>query len=369
MVDRRIVCIEPATGRGDLVLVEVHQEGTQPLDVRLVGCEGENPYVTTIKQRNLVTLKHKFKGTDEEWVIILSHFLLQQPVTAAIKADILDGVRLVYTLKDSLELSFRQDVHGIKVTLGEIVLPRDDDFEFNPFVWAQISAKAHSQTLQELVDLKTRVSSEQETIAKLNAQLDDFIKIKNETETAMLQQFMELLNEKKRKIRDQNRLLAGSQVDKSIATAVQSTRRENKPHKAGASRQSKRKAAVQIQEPDLKHESDSDHMEIDEAKQEDQTDDELPAATPDPSDDETDEEETATSPPQLTTRKKLSETLSSGLVAQASRVESESEGHPPPKRELPFGRPATRSKQPQKQPSPTVDEEDEAEDEDEDEEL
>ena len=101
------------------------------------------------------------------------------------------------------------------MTLGEIVLPRDDDFEFNPFEWAQASAQAHAQTLQEMADLKARVNSEQDTITKLNAQLEDFIKIKNEAETAMLQQFMELLNEKKRKIRDQSRLLAGAKVDKT----------------------------------------------------------------------------------------------------------------------------------------------------------
>jgi septal ring factor EnvC (AmiA/AmiB activator) len=103
-----------------------------------------------------------------------------------------------------------------QVTLGEIVLPRDDDFEFNPFDWAQASAKAHAKTLQELADVKSRASSEQDTIAKLNAQLDDFIKTKNETETAMLQQFMTLLNEKKRKIRDQGRLLAGAKVDNTV---------------------------------------------------------------------------------------------------------------------------------------------------------
>lgn len=97
--------------------------------------------------------------------------------------------------------------------MGEIILPRDDDFEFNPFDWAQASAIAHAQTLQQMTDLKARVSSEQEAIAKLSAQLDDFIKTKNETETAMLRQFMELLNEKKRKIRDQNRLLAGAKVE------------------------------------------------------------------------------------------------------------------------------------------------------------
>lgn len=85
---------------------------------------------------------------------------------------------------------------------------------FNPFEWAQASALAHKRTLRDLANSKTQAHGEQDTIAKLNAQLDDFIKTKNETETAMLQQFMELLNEKKRKIRDQNRLLATAKVDK-----------------------------------------------------------------------------------------------------------------------------------------------------------
>jgi septal ring factor EnvC (AmiA/AmiB activator) len=106
------------------------------------------------------------------------------------------------------------------VTLGEIVLPRDDEFEFNPFEWAQASAKAHAETLQELAQLKSRASGEVDVIAKLNAQLDDFIKTKDETENEMLQQFMDLLNEKKRKIRDQSRLLAGAKVDKSVGKAM-----------------------------------------------------------------------------------------------------------------------------------------------------
>jgi septal ring factor EnvC (AmiA/AmiB activator) len=100
------------------------------------------------------------------------------------------------------------------------VLPRDDDFEFNPFEWAQASAKAHAQTLKELAELKAKANSEQDTIAKLNAQLDDFIKTKNEAETEMLQQFMELLNEKKKKIRDQGRLLATVKVDSSVGKST-----------------------------------------------------------------------------------------------------------------------------------------------------
>jgi hypothetical protein len=314
-------------------------------------------------------LKHKFKGSDDEWAAVLSHFLLQHPANN--KGTSLDGVRLVYTLKEKqLGLSLRQDVQGIKVrdipwcvkseadeaqvTLGEIVLPQDDDFEFDPFHWARVSAKAHAATLQELADLKSRASSEQETIAKLNAQLDDFIKTKNETETAMLRQFMQLLNEKKRKIRDQSRLLAGAKVDSALgmlclstqpdttdmvftATTVQASRRDTKPRKAGASRESKRKAPERT-ETKPKPTSDSDQMEIDEA----------PSTTPDASDDETDEDESAALP----VREKSSETLRASSVAQVSKEDPPSEGNPPPKRELPFGRRATRSKQPEKQPSP-----------------
>jgi hypothetical protein len=59
-------------------------------------------------------LKHKFKGSDDEWAAVLSHFLLQHPANR--KGASLDGVRLVYTLKEKqLELSLRQDVQGIKV--------------------------------------------------------------------------------------------------------------------------------------------------------------------------------------------------------------------------------------------------------------
>lgn len=97
-------------------------------------------------------------------------------------------------------------------------MSKDDEFEFNPFEWAQASAQAHSQTLRELAEVRARIDGEKETIRKLHAQLDDFIETKNEAETAMLQRFMDLLNEKKRKIRDQSRLLAGAKVDKSTGT-------------------------------------------------------------------------------------------------------------------------------------------------------
>lgn len=99
------------------------------------------------------------------------------------------------------------------MTLGQIDLDREPDEELDPIDWAYTSAQAHNATLRELADLKARLDGEQGTLDKLDAQLDDFIKSKNETETAMLQHFMVLLNEKKRKIRDQARLLAEAKVD------------------------------------------------------------------------------------------------------------------------------------------------------------
>ena len=52
MQARHIVPVDPAD-HGDVVVVEVLQEGSHPLDVRLVGCEGESPYVTTSKIASL----------------------------------------------------------------------------------------------------------------------------------------------------------------------------------------------------------------------------------------------------------------------------------------------------------------------------
>jgi hypothetical protein len=56
MSARNIVPVEPANG-GDTVVIEVLQEGSHPLDVRLVGCEGETPYVTSSKTVSTARLR------------------------------------------------------------------------------------------------------------------------------------------------------------------------------------------------------------------------------------------------------------------------------------------------------------------------
>jgi hypothetical protein len=49
MTDRHIISVPAATKGKPGVVIEVRQNGSDPLDVRLVGSEGEYPYVTTSK--------------------------------------------------------------------------------------------------------------------------------------------------------------------------------------------------------------------------------------------------------------------------------------------------------------------------------
>lgn len=117
--------------------------------------------------------------------------------------------------------------------------------------------------------------------------------------------------------------------------------------KAGASRTSKRKASSQSAQPasELEPESDSDQMDMNQAKDEERDEEEIQdAVTPEQSDDETDEE-TGSVPRQ---RARSSETVGDGSeVAHGGGTAegAETMGVPPP-RVLPFSKrtAATRSK-------------------------
>jgi len=60
-----------------------------------------------------------------------------------------------------------------------------------------------------------RFSTAEETINKLNGQLEELINAKSEHESQLISKFVQLLNEKKLKIRNQQRLLASARVDPS----------------------------------------------------------------------------------------------------------------------------------------------------------
>lgn len=67
----------------------------------------------------------------------------------------------------------------------------------------------------EISSLKTKYREAEETITKLNAQLEDLITAKNEHDDQLIAKFAKLLNEKKLKIRNQQRLLATANVNEA----------------------------------------------------------------------------------------------------------------------------------------------------------
>ncbi|KAF2837116.1 hypothetical protein M501DRAFT_996278 [Patellaria atrata CBS 101060] len=179
----------------------------------------------------------------------------------------------------------------------------------------------------------------------------------------MLQKFCVLLNNKKLKIRDQQRLLATAKVDpdageyglvwdarhtanSSTAAQVSSSRGGARTRKAGASRTGKRKA----NEANAVPESEGDPGESDHRKAENELDEDMEAATtPERTDDKTaDEDEDDIAPegdlPEGIGASKGKSAVRSGL--EDSRNSSSPEA-PPPRRDLPFAKHKTRQSAPE----------------------
>jgi len=99
--------------------------------------------------------------------------------------------------------------------LGTLTLVRDDDREIELFDWTSLSVQQTNATEQRIDDLQKELQVQNATIARMRAQMEDFLKAKEEHEHLMLERFAHLLNAKKLKIRDQQRLLVGAKIDEN----------------------------------------------------------------------------------------------------------------------------------------------------------
>lgn len=364
-------------------LVSVEPAGPQPLDVKLVGTEGENVYAASFRQsqiKNFIDRKHR--GTDDhEWESILRSSLLQNPVDGH-DAELLENLEIVASVSDQqLSITVRKNIQGITQRLWAIPLAEDPDTEIEFFEWTAIAVDAASVARDEARELQNKYEAQQVTISKLKSQLDDLIQAKHDHENALLAKFQELLNVKKLKIRDQQRLLAGAKVDPAAAAAVEQARgstRCTRPRKAGPSRTSKRKANGKAPTTDSEPEvEEASHMEVDEdAAGPKQEEDEEEPATPDRSDlDETEDEDNEGFDAVPASRPTKVGVGSKGKAVETVTGEKSSQGNQgpgtlPPRRELPFSK-RQQGKQPAaervKKPPVTAasDEEDETTDDDE----
>ena len=254
-------------------------------------------------------------------------------------------------LGTQLVLVFRRNISGITQRLGEIAFRQDNDEAIELYEWAAAAADTTTDLARAMRDLNSKYKTQADTIKKLNEQLDDLIRAKKEHETLLLEKFQALLNAKKLKIRDQQRLLAGAKVEsqkgmealKSLpsqtqfwtAAQVQQARQTHSTRSPKASRSAKRKAegnsppAGDTDSEDTAFEKEPTTEAKSDAEQETP-----PHSDLDATDDEDDDLNSVPQPHTATSKGRMTE--------QKPNVESSpqmgSPTPPPPPRQLPFAK-------------------------------
>ena len=167
----------------------------------------------------------KSPQTQSQWSDSLLSLLLQrhppQPTTSP--TDNNEKIELVASLPPSsteLNLIIRKNISGITQRLGSLTLPYDDDEVLDTLHWTSIAIARATSLDQEVAALTANYTAAEKTVASLTKQLDDLVAAKQAHETALLGKCMELLNQKKAKIRDQQRLLAGATVDRRCGERI-----------------------------------------------------------------------------------------------------------------------------------------------------
>lgn len=209
-------------------------------------------------------------------------------------------------------------------------MKHDPDEEIELFSWCAAAADASTESKHEAATSIAQIRRLETTVKELTAQLEELVKTKGEDETILLQKFRDLLNEKKVKIREQQKILASGSFNASFPASSQPTQAPapEPNHKPAKSRPAKRKQpAKNVVEESEEEDGGPQRMEVDDRRveaAEDADDGDTTERTASvTSDDEDDDGVEAIAPPPP--KKKATEP-------------------PPPRRDLPFAnrKPVTR---------------------------
>ncbi|KID75862.1 uncharacterized protein G6M90_00g049330 [Metarhizium brunneum] len=201
MAPTRILKFSQSENESSYVLVQVSSKGSKPLDLKLVGTEGEAPYVCSLRHDRVASLRVKNCPVSEaEWQTILQSVFEQQP---------LPDIQASATVQSgsSVSLTIRKQVQGITQRLGAITLTHDGGEAIELFEWCATSVDAVTQTNAAASASDARVRDLQTAVGELKSQLDELVAAKQEDEVVLLQKFRDLLNEKKVKIREQQKII------------------------------------------------------------------------------------------------------------------------------------------------------------------
>ncbi|ODH30952.1 hypothetical protein ACO22_03519 [Paracoccidioides brasiliensis] len=221
MPKENLLRIKRSDSPGDYILVHVTRPGTEDLDLKLVATEGEAPYRASVKSVQVNKLRAKnYHGGDDEWTGILAYALGQRQSTS-VPEEHKAGLKVVAAVKqdeddesrNEIVITLMKRIDTITQRLGTIALKQDDDQAIQLFDWTGIAISRAEGLENQLLSLTAKYTAAESTISKLNAQLQELIKEKAQHDDQLIAKFSQLLNEKKLKIRNQQRLLAMARID------------------------------------------------------------------------------------------------------------------------------------------------------------
>ncbi|KAJ5840029.1 uncharacterized protein N7525_005217 [Penicillium rubens] len=244
----RILRFPRSDETGAFVLVHVWCTGPAPLDLSLTATEGESPYVSLVKQTRLKDLQAKnYEGSHDEWVKTVS-LILGQSSAPPDEPDWATGLEASASISGSDEdkaivITIRKRVQTITQRLGAFTLRQDDEQAVELFEWTGITAARAHVLEQQVSSLTGRYRLAEDTIHRLNEQLEELMHAKTEHENRLVANFVQILNEKKLKIRNQQRLLASATVDATKVSEIQASIPEESHGTAKKSHSAKRSAS------------------------------------------------------------------------------------------------------------------------------
>ncbi|KAB5585967.1 hypothetical protein GE09DRAFT_1210557 [Coniochaeta sp. 2T2.1] len=318
-------------------------------DFKIEATDGQEPFAVTLKHSKLSQLKDK-KHTiaEHEWERILTEVLMdrQSDLDIEIAAQVAEG--------QDITLIIRRSISGIKQRIGTVTVSLAEA-DFDIVDWCSTALLSKKKVEDDLRSVTSKAKDLEDAVKELKDQLEELIAAKKADESELLEKFRDLLNEKKVKIREQQRLLLSNNVDAEDIGAVPSPRRvarqTGKGHTPKPSRTSKRKAAEPepeeepVRVPDEEDEDDDDMEKMEVDKRHGEEDSEEDRATDAGDGEETASEDDDDDEPVRATRKggKNIDRPPAANTRHASQRKVET---PPPPRTLPFNQRKAAAKPP-----------------------
>ncbi|EAW24195.1 uncharacterized protein NFIA_037690 [Aspergillus fischeri NRRL 181] len=344
-LSQRILRISRSDDTQGYVLLQVCPTSSNALNLDIAATEGENPYTGTVRQTCLKTLCAKnYRGSDDEWVQIVS-YVFGQLKESVPKSEILSGIESSASIIESgdvsreLVITIRKRVQSITQRLGSVTLRQDDEQAIQLFDWSGAAVARADALAERLSTLTDRYRAAENAIQRLNQQLEEFMSAKTQHDELLMANFVQLLNEKKLKIRNQQRLLASAKVDSEKASEIRSAIPGTHPL-SGPSNSKTKRSAQEMLDSESDSEDGFERMEVDhdgqnDGRSDDQETEDEETSTPQPlEDDENTNTGEALASPSIENEREDNK-QASGETPQNSTILTNS-AVPPPRRELPF---------------------------------